>query len=1714
MNLGEKILSVLFAALLVCNMLFVSAETPENSTNEPGQPQDIQSENCHSMIQKWFSSDNIDLFSDTDPAIKQVIEEYFDFRLQSVFTLKNEVPNCISDNVLNTEKMRKIGLDTFWKSLNIKVTDADHNIRIDKVEKAPNGTYTAYAYEWTFYDYDDLDTEGTVINVSGFGVEHIILIQNADGEPTIIEDKYDESDRSGICTIETVEDNLNQETTEDSEENTSLFSTNFYKDYNVKAAIEYADKYAINYNPAYYNFNNIGGDCANYVSQCISAGGMPQVVCSQYGTSGWFYKTSSNRSATWTGAPQLRTWMANNRGVLISKPSSSQMYAGSPFFTNDGGHALICVGKNAEGSPIYSAHNNDAYREKIYLPGVNYTVQLTPSNDYQNDITYKEISADTYRLENNGSYLTATADDNTTVLVIKSKTGENNQRFTASPNNRFSKSYALKSLASSSGRVLNVFTDGVSANGDNVTLYSSTTDASQTWRFEEKGGGYLIHPVDNSELALTNSNGVAKVLTSTGTSNQIWKLVSAIDQYIVSYNANGGSGAPGNQTKYHDQALTLSSVKPVRAGYTFQGWADSANGSVRFAPGSGYTSNSNITLYAVWKANQYTVSYNANGGSGAPGNQTKYHDQALTLSSVKPVRTGYTFQGWADSANGSVRFAPGSSYTSNSDITLYAVWKADQYTVLYNANGGSGAPESQTKYPGKNLTLSDVQPVRDGYKFMGWSSSSSAQSVQYAPGALYTTDSNLTLYAVWAKIYYIKYDANGGSNAPFATQKIHGKSVELSMVKPIRTGYIFGGWSTTPTGKIQYQPGDTYTEDKNLTLYAVWTKEVYTIKWDLNGGTAGESFNDTSYGAYEVPIIFPYNPVRPGYHFLGWRESKDSGVIFSYYDGSGELVYTHNTTMYAIWQKSNAQKGMSEYYIQEGANGTGTKDNPVGGLDEVVWALGGKDATVYICGTVHMDGWGDRESKWNVTITLTGADKNARLTLKKNTMSVLYGNIVFKNIQFDHVENVFSNWNFNGGKTVFDSGSDWNDIVHAGMVSASQADETKSAKVDNSYFVMNSGYIRTLFLCGAYSSTYDNTISEDNTFVMNGGKIDRLFPVADTYLDSHKGITIEGNFNIMLNSGTITNIFMPSKYQPIVKGAVQIICNNGLKTVTNDTYVVIRDTILPEKGSYMIYSGEGGMVETTSIAGVFKLIPDSGNCAVINGKSYSAGIVKLSQGITTVTWEKEPAVRYTVSYDANGGTGIPWNQTKYHDQDLTLSFVEPMRNGYAFKGWATEKNGTVVYQPEDSYSRNENVTLYAVWEVIPITGITLDKTSVTLGVGEETTLKVTIIPRNAAFSNEIVVRSSDPEIAEVRFENDDEIIVKAVAAGTATVTVENFSGSVKATCTVSITHTHNYTGTYYESVHPHNVYSKCSCGAIRCTGETQTVASCVSCFPVTAVSLNKSSATLSKGETLTLTATVSPSNAANKAVTWTSSDSSVVTVSNGVVTAVGKGTATVTVKTTDGGKTAFCTVTVTETVTNAKANFTLSSVSGRPGDAVKVKLHFKSEEKINSIAVFGISYNKDVLAFEGFEDYQHLEEMTILPPSFDEEKMAIVIGLKSSVAFDGDLCTLNFKIKEDAAEGSYDVTADSTVKMKSTQISSAVHSGKITVYMQKTGDIDGNDTIDIDDAVLLFQYSMLPGLYPISYAGNLDFNKDGTIDIEDAVRLFQYSMLPDLYPLE
>lgn len=171
-----------------------------------------------------------------------------------------------------------------------------------------------------------------------------------------------------------------------------------------------------------------------------------------------------------------------------------------------------------------------------------------------------------------------------------------------------------------------------------------------------------------------------------------------------------------------------------------------------------YCTDRVFTICFVYNLKSYTVSFNANGGTNTPGSIVKYYDVAAQIPVTVPTKSGYTFIGWGTNWGDTIpSYQPGENYYSNSGITLYAIWEPSTpttYTVAYNANGGYGAPASQTKNQNVNLTLSSIIPTRQNYVFLGWSLSNTATSAAYSAGGIYTDNASAVLYAVWEKNNY------------------------------------------------------------------------------------------------------------------------------------------------------------------------------------------------------------------------------------------------------------------------------------------------------------------------------------------------------------------------------------------------------------------------------------------------------------------------------------------------------------------------------------------------------------------------------------------------------------------------------------------------------------------------------------------------------------------------------------------------------------------------------------------------------------------------------------------------------------------------------------------------------------------------------------------------------------------------------------------------
>ncbi|MFM8978450.1 MAG: beta strand repeat-containing protein, partial [Bacteroidota bacterium] len=381
------------------------------------------------------------------------------------------------------------------------------------------------------------------------------------------------------------------------------------------------------------------------------------------------------------------------------------------------------------------------------------------------------------------------------------------------------------------------------------------------------------------------SNGTALNYTSTFTPNVAADLTFYAqwipNTYSISFDANGGTGAPAGQIKTQDISLTLSSTQPTRAGYTFTWWNTASNGSgVAYSSGATYAGNAIQILYAQWSPNAYTVTYNGNSNTGGsvPSNGTATYNSTFTVAanSGSLVRTGYTFAGWNTLANGSGTTYPAGTgsftFVDTATKTLYAQWNINSYTVTYNANSATSGsvPTAQTQ----NYNTSVAVPAntgslaRTGYTFGGWNTAADGSETNYTAGSgSFTLTADTTLYAKWTpNTYTVTYNGNsntGGSVPSNGTATYNSTfTVAANSGTLVRTGYTFAGWNTLANGSGTTYPAGTgsftFVDTANKTLYAQWNINSYTVTYNANSATSG-SVPTAQTQNYNTSVTVPSN---------------------------------------------------------------------------------------------------------------------------------------------------------------------------------------------------------------------------------------------------------------------------------------------------------------------------------------------------------------------------------------------------------------------------------------------------------------------------------------------------------------------------------------------------------------------------------------------------------------------------------------------------------------------------------------------------------------------------------------------------------------------------------------------------------------------------------------------------------------------------------------
>lgn len=418
----------------------------------------------------------------------------------------------------------------------------------------------------------------------------------------------------------------------------------------------------------------------------------------------------------------------------------------------------------------------------------------------------------------------------------------------------------------------------------------------------------------------------------------------------LSYNVNApaGSNAPGTPASQTVPYNTAAADKSGWAagdtgkipGYRFDGWYTAPNGGGRYDFNTPLTSN--VTVYAHWVGNGYTVRFAGNGatGGGTPDQAFQYNiGQNLRRNGF--TRDGYTFTGWKRADNqqayGDGQWVNNLTTQPNGIVTMVAQWSANEAHIRYNPNppagktaGGQGTP-NWDGHTGDTPAIGGNGWTIDGYTFAGWTTSPDGGGTKYAPGASWTANGTLTLYAQWTPGEAgLTYDGNGATGGKTDPQNgVTDQKVNVRQNGFTRDGYTFVRWDTQADcrGKA-VNPGDKWTLQGSSTLYACWAGVAQTLTYHGNGATGGNTAAQSGHTGDELTTN-ANGFTRDGYTFVRWDTAKD-GSGTAYGEGkNGVGRYTMKPAgndLYAIWKANPA----TIQYRNDWPNATGSTPDTTG----------------------------------------------------------------------------------------------------------------------------------------------------------------------------------------------------------------------------------------------------------------------------------------------------------------------------------------------------------------------------------------------------------------------------------------------------------------------------------------------------------------------------------------------------------------------------------------------------------------------------------------------------------------------------------------------------------------------------------------------------------------------------------------------------------------
>ena len=785
--------------------------------------------------------------------------------------------------------------------------------------------------------------------------------------------------------------------------------------------------------------------------------------------------------------------------------------------------------------------------------------------------------------------------------------------------------------------------------------------------------------------------------------------------YYVTFNANNGSGSMNNQKIPANTSVALNANQFTKRGYTFTGWNTKADGSgTSYADKANIKVYSNITLYAQWKANVYTVTADAEGGTiPATSGWTLSNDKKTATKKITynttygtlptPVRDGYIFEGWYTNESTPKQVTESTHVYTIVNYTMHAYWKERVSTITFNGNGGTGAMASQGLKGTVNVTLNANQFTKRGYTFTGWNTKADGSGTSYADKANIKVYSNITLYAQWkANVYTVTADAEGGTipatsgwtlsnDKKTATKKITYNTTYGTLPTPVRDGYIFEGWYTNEsTPKRVTEITSVYTI-VNYTMHAHWKERVSTITFNGNGSDNSMS-NQTISAIKKEPLkanIFK----RTGYTFTGWNTKAD-GSGTSYADKANIKVYS-NITLYAQW-KANvytvtadaeggtipATSGWTLSNDKKTATKKITYNTTYGTLPAPVrngyifmgWytsVSGGKlikDSTkVYTLVNYTMHAYWIKD---DFAISFNPNGGSGAMGMKKISITTLPANVYTR-----------KGYTFTGWNTKADgSGTSYADKAKVKFNSQTTLYAQWKA---NTFTIKYNGNGSTGGSVASHTCTYGEACTlKANEFIRSGY----------TFVGWKK----ENNSTILKANSSIKNVAtsgIVTYYAEWKEKEVTITFNSNYGTNTSRVQKITSETQT--------------MLEANSFSRTNYVFSGWNTKADGSGTSYdNKSYVTLKKDLTLYAqWVSN--TQHKISFNLNGGGR--WNNSSvkvaYGQTMPAINTTKPIRSGFIFIGWYDNKNpfvGTKYYNADGTSSRNydktNDTTLYAGWE--------------------------------------------------------------------------------------------------------------------------------------------------------------------------------------------------------------------------------------------------------------------------------------------------------------------------------------------------------------------------------------------------------------------------------